>query len=818
MFTCGLDVVEPNTVLENLHFSNYKSAASNASALQDYLDSEVRSGHFLRTKVGSGPIPSRVVPLAFIPKPGQPGKFRLISDASAPEGSSTNSAFPEAPKFGMVTISDIMERVDEETWGSITDAESAFRNLPENPLHAGLLAVEFEGHYYWELRAPFGWTLAPFSWCRVSSVIQRFCALHGFNVVVYVDDFLAMGQSEEAANTAQLFLISLLNFLGFRDKPSKRIAASQKVPFIGFVIDFRNRSVSISPERATLIREDIEHVLSLKWVSPPTLRTLAGKLIFISQAVFGGRTFTRRIFDACSSQRSKGPLTAATRADLRWWLKYLAVFNGLRGTHWSRFRPRGYCSSDASSSGASGVCSYPRAWVHAWTDKQAWHINVRELWAVHRNLVLWSPKWGNHDVAVATDNAAVVAWINNGSARSPHAMTILRKIFWIQATRNIRVRATWVPSEVNVAADAGSRFRFDLLHAFTGLIPDQISLSGPVPPPSLILPSSLPPPQLSHHLQTLLPLKTSWDWSRSRVYSPLWQKAPLPLTGVHGTPFFGFSWPTDGLPSRLARSYSSDMLHGCSSRATRTPPSDPMSPLSRLSTLESESRSLWHRQISRPWLVASKEFGEVSKLLNLRLTSPSRIWSSSGPSSTSIPLVSLPDGPLSAWVSSPSFDPVTWFLSLKDLGNLVPTSRMAMSILLSGVQSFRSASPKLRNSMAPPSKSQSLTSQTPSSAPSSPLGVSTPLPPSRCHNPSSPLPPTNGSRIMTSEVLSGRWRRRRGSTQTSTGATVPEAGERPLPRRQAPQPSKLRRKGCGSLRRTSATSVRPSKSVGPSRP
>jgi hypothetical protein len=143
---------------------------------------------------------------------------------------------------------------------------------------------------------------------------------------------------------------------------------------------------------------------------------------------------------------------------------------------------------------------------------------------------------------------------------------------------------------------------------------------------------------------------------------------------------------------------------------------------------------------------------------------------------------------------------------------------VAMSILLSGVQSFRFASPKLRNSMAPPSKSQSLTSQTPSSAPSSPSGVSTPLPPSRCHNPSSPSLPTNGSRTMTSEVLSGRWRRRRGSTQTSTGATVPEAGERPLPRRQAPQPSKLRRKGCGSLRRTSATSVRPSKSVGPSRP
>jgi hypothetical protein len=111
------------------------------------------------------------MPFAFIPKLGQPGKFRLISDASAPEGFSTNSASPMPTKFCMATIPDVMARSDEDTWGIITDAEAAFRNLPNNPFHAGLLAIEFEGFYYWELRAPFGWSLTPFSWCRVSSVI-----------------------------------------------------------------------------------------------------------------------------------------------------------------------------------------------------------------------------------------------------------------------------------------------------------------------------------------------------------------------------------------------------------------------------------------------------------------------------------------------------------------------------------------------------------------------------------------------------------------------------------------------------------------------
>jgi hypothetical protein len=193
------------------------------------------------------------------------------------------------------------------------------------------------------------------------------------------------------------------------------------------------------------------------------------------------------------------------------------VFNGRQAIHWSLFHLRGYCSSDASDIGASGICLYPRGWVHTWTDKQAWHINVFELWAVCRNLVLWAPQWGNHNVAVATNNATIVAWINNRFSCSSQTMAILRKIFWILAKYHIQLWAKWIPLLQNSASDARSRFHFDLLHSYTGLCPDQLTLMGPILPSSLILPSPPLLPQLSHHLQMLLPLKKSWDWSPSRV-------------------------------------------------------------------------------------------------------------------------------------------------------------------------------------------------------------------------------------------------------------------------------------------------------------
>jgi hypothetical protein len=216
----------------------------------------------------------------------------------------------------MVVLRDVMARTDKDSWGAVADAETALRNLPSNPLHASLLAIEFEGSLYWDLQSPFGWTLAPFSWCRVSSLIQRYCALHGHNNIVYVDDFLILAQSEQATAVSQAFLIQLLVCLGLKDKPSKRIPPARSIPFIGFIVDFLSRSVRISDERATLIRAEIKHTLEKKWVSSMSLRSLAGKLSFVSQAVLGGRTFSRRIFDACTSQGHKRPLSRATRADL----------------------------------------------------------------------------------------------------------------------------------------------------------------------------------------------------------------------------------------------------------------------------------------------------------------------------------------------------------------------------------------------------------------------------------------------------------------------------------------------------------------------
>ena len=808
MFTDGLDVSSPDAVIENLHLPNYPSAAENAPALRNYLDSEVTSGHLLRTKVGSGPTPARVVPIAFIPKPGQPGKFRLISDASAPLGHSPNSFSPLAPHFKMTTIADVFARADCHTWSSVTDIEAAFRALPLNPAHSGLLAIEFEGFYYWELRAPFGWTLAPFSWCRLSSIIQRYCALHGHNIVVYVDDFLGLGQSEAASNTSQDFLIALLLVLGLSEKRSKRARASQVVKFIGFTLDFPNLSVSIDKERSSQLVAEINLVLSRPRVSVASLRSLTGKLSFASQVVLGGRTFTRRLFDACSNSTRFIPIDLAIRADLQWWIRFILYFNGRSVVHWSSFRPVAYCTTDASDIAACGVGPYPSAWVHGWTHNQNWHINIRELWSVYHSLVTWGPSWANHDVAFAIDNFATVSWINYGVARSPQAMKILRKIFWLTAKFNLRIRATWIPSEENVAADAGSRFAIAHLAFLINAPVDTIILSGSPPPSPFPLPLVRSTP--ADHLQTLLKLKTPWLSWQSRVYSPRWPTLHSSPTEAHGSPSFGFSWPSSGLPSRRSKSFLFVTPPGSGTVVTPTPPSELTSLLSRHSTSQWGTKSPWVSPPSRPWRDAYKEFDATCALLKASPTSPSSYSSPSVlTSTTKAPKIS-PSGPPSVLVSSPSYDPEIWFRNLKALGNPAPTSHVATSVLLSGVQSFASVLPKRVSSMVLQSKSPSPTSLAPSFAPFPPsaASLSSLLPNSPL--PSSLTPKKRGSRTRNYSRSSKPSHRNAASTPKNLVATAAAA----VAQRSRPPLAGLTTtsssKDCGSRMPSCATFTSPS--------
>jgi len=79
------------------------------------------------------------------------------------------------------------------------------------------------------------------------------------------------------------------------------------------------------------LQETLQQFSKRKRATRKQLQSLAGKLNWACQVIKGGRIFLRRILDTLPQLRHvthKVLLSADFMLDLRWWLDFLATFNG----------------------------------------------------------------------------------------------------------------------------------------------------------------------------------------------------------------------------------------------------------------------------------------------------------------------------------------------------------------------------------------------------------------------------------------------------------------------------------------------------------
>ena len=75
---------------------NMHSARAHPEPIDDYIGEELRLGRVIHLEDGEDDKDIRVSRFGVIPKPHQPGKWRLITDLSSPKGSSVNDGIDSA--------------------------------------------------------------------------------------------------------------------------------------------------------------------------------------------------------------------------------------------------------------------------------------------------------------------------------------------------------------------------------------------------------------------------------------------------------------------------------------------------------------------------------------------------------------------------------------------------------------------------------------------------------------------------------------------------------------------------------------------------
>ena len=382
------------------------------------------------------------------------------------------------------------------------DLLNAYRQWPVRcPAHCGTFLPTAAGMTFWcHLAMNFGATASVWDFNRGGDALQQL--LRGLLLLPtghYVDDFNGL-EFEELGQSAMEAFEQLFTALGFRIKASKSQPPAAQHIVQGVLFEISRRGVTLSPttERVRRIMAQITQALQDDALKPDEAHKLAGRLSFLTQAVFGGvgKAPIKAVYAraADTAAHSKDGLSGGLRAALRSLEKILPTIR-------PRFIPfypddmdtavlyadaffldgeqrhkAGHVPTTASAAAPNrtnngwgfvlrlgGVVFYDHGVVPPWFlrkfEARRAFIYMLEVFAQVAALAAFATHLPGA-VTAFIDNTAGQAALSKGYGKDP-AMNGLLAAFWALAARQgTMVDFRRVPSKANVA-DAVSRDDFD---------------------------------------------------------------------------------------------------------------------------------------------------------------------------------------------------------------------------------------------------------------------------------------------------------------------------------------------------------------------
>ena len=440
-----------------------------------------------------GPLPPHLAnltqtsPIGLIPKPHQPGKWRLIVDLSSPAGRSVNDAMPvdncHTQYASVLDAAKPIRCLGAGTLLAKVDLQHAYRIVPVHPDDHHLLGLRWGGYVYIDTALPFGLRSA----AKIFSALADALAwiLHAEGVIHqlhYLDDFLVLGPPDDPeCGQALSRTLQVCQDLGVPIAAHKTEGPSKQLTFLGIQVDSIKMELSLPPDKLTRITAMVLQWREKRVASKRDLQSLIGTLSHAATVVPPGRTFLRRMIETMKipkCQHHHVRLNMEFQSDIQWWACFLPQWNG------RSILPHAHAThsfkSDASGSwGCSAVsdsaCWFQVEWPQSW---HLCHIAAKEMVPVVIAIAVWGQNWQASMVQVFSDNMSVVCALTTGVARDPLLMHLLRCLQFFTAHFQIIIEAHHIAGVDNNAAYALSRNKLDV---FLSCSPQAAPSPSPIP-------------------------------------------------------------------------------------------------------------------------------------------------------------------------------------------------------------------------------------------------------------------------------------------------------------------------------------------------
>ena len=253
------------------NLSNMPSVQQQPQLVEAHLRTEAEAGRLL------GPLPlhlARLVqtsPIGLIPKPRQPGKWRLIVDLSSPVGNSVNEAIsPDVCHMQYASVLDAARIIRQMGAGSELaklDLHNAYRMVPVHPDDHPLLGMRWGQDVFIDTALPFGLRSAPKIFAALADALAWI--LHARWVTIqlhYLDDFLLIGPpNSPAAALALQKTLETCQELGVPVATHKTEGPSCQLTFLGIHMDTVKMELSLLPDKLARISEMVREWSAKKW-------------------------------------------------------------------------------------------------------------------------------------------------------------------------------------------------------------------------------------------------------------------------------------------------------------------------------------------------------------------------------------------------------------------------------------------------------------------------------------------------------------------------------------------------------------------------
>ena len=440
----------------------YRFDPQETSAVDEEISRLCKKGVIEPAGTGSGFVSN------IFTRPKKNGTYRMILDLSE-----LNESI-QYYHFKMDTFESALKLITKNCYLTSIDLRDAYYMIPIAVEHKKYLRFVWRGAT-WQFKAlPNGLTSGPRIFTKLFKIPLAHLRQMGFNIISYIDDTLLVANTKEQANIAVENTVHILSDLGFIIHPEKSVfEPTQKLEFLGFVIDTKLMQVRLTDERIIDIKQSCNSLLSK---GPHKIRSVAstvGKLV----ASFSGSQFgplyyrqiekekTEALRKHCGNFDKFMSLSIMANRELKWWLANVASMY--------RTIDKGpitmQITSDASGLGwgaTDGTVEIGGRWnSHELIRANRNEINYLEtLAAFHALRSFFNPGITNCHILLRMDNTTAVAYINHMGGTKSIACNELAKTIWEWCiTRKIWITAAHVPGVDNSIADKKSRIFNDNL-------------------------------------------------------------------------------------------------------------------------------------------------------------------------------------------------------------------------------------------------------------------------------------------------------------------------------------------------------------------